>query len=75
MSNAVDILLVDGPHSGVVLCQPKPVPETITHAGATYTTDTYEQIHIAVYDPENIVADIDELIEASGLTPSWDLKP
>jgi hypothetical protein len=74
MSNAVDILLVDGPHNGVVVCQPKPVPATITHEGSTYTTDTYERVHVAYHDPEDIVADIDELIEARKLVASWDLK-
>lgn len=74
MSNAVDILLIDGPHSGVVLCQPKPVPATITHQGATYTTDTHNQVHVAFHDPDEIIADVDEMIAASGLTASWDLK-
>lgn len=74
MSNAVDILLVDGPHNGVVLCQPRPVPAVITHEGVEYTTDTYEQIHVAYYDPEDIIADIDTLIEERSLTPSWDLR-
>lgn len=74
MTNAVDILLVDGPHNGVIVCQPKPVPAVLTHEGSDYTTDTYEGIHVAYHDPENIVADIDDLIEASSLTTSWDLR-
>lgn len=73
MSNFVDILMVDGPFDGMVMCQRKPVPATITHMGSTYTTDTYERIHVAYHDPDNIVANIDTLIEANNLQPSWDL--
>lgn len=29
MSNAVDILLIDGPLSGTMVCQPRPVPMVI----------------------------------------------
>lgn len=73
MSNSVDILLIDGPYSGLILCQPRPVPATITHAGETYTPDTYAGIHVAYYDPGAVVADVDALIAASGLTQAWDL--
>ncbi len=72
MSNMVDILVVGGPHDGVVLCQPRGVPAVIVHEGTSYVHATHERVHVARFDPFDD-SDVDAAVAASGLTPSWDL--
>ncbi len=74
MSKTVDILLIDGPLSGTVVNHSLPVPTALLFNEHMYTLDTHAQVHVAFYDPEDISADVDAMIAASGLTPSWDLK-
>lgn len=77
MSNAVDILMVDGPVAGLVVCQPRPVPSTLEVPAANgmlqYNHKTHKGYHIGTFG-EVSEADADLAIMYSGLTPSWDLK-
>jgi len=74
MSNAVDLIILDGPHTGVMVCQPKPVPATITHEGEEYTTAIHdEQYHVA-YQDEAALDDAEYWIAVHSLQPSWDLR-
>jgi hypothetical protein len=76
MSNAVDILVVGGPHDGIVLCQPRPVPATIVHEGVTYTSTIHDDVYrVFRYDVED-GADVDAAIVAAPITygPAWDLR-
>lgn len=75
MSNMVDILVVGGPHDGVILCQPRGVPATIVHDDATYTSTVHNMVYrIFRFDVED-GADVDAAIAAAGLQPAWDLSP
>lgn len=79
MSNAVDILLVGGAHDGVVVCQPRPVPATITYKDVIYTSVVYNLIYrVAVVGvPDVAVVDVPAIvaaIAANGWQPCWDLR-
>lgn len=75
MTNAVDMVILDGPHTGVMLCQPKPVPATITHGGAEYVTAIYNELFHVAYQDEAAMDDAAYWIAVHSLQPSWDLKP
>jgi hypothetical protein len=74
MSNAVDILLVGGPSDGVVMCQPRPVPTTITHRDTEYTTLVHNQVYRVAYYSLDDVEDVPNAIVAAQFQPAWDLR-
>jgi hypothetical protein len=75
MSNAVDILVVNGPDAGAIVCQERPVPATIPVDTLMYATVAYDNRYwVAVVDAEaDNEAAIEAAIAATGWQPSWDL--
>lgn len=82
MSNAVDILFFGGPHHGMIHCAQRPLTGTYTvpAADGEFVYEHRQHIrmmqryHIAVLagvDPSQ--EDVDELIDARGFNPAWDL--
>lgn len=78
MSNAVDILVCDGPHAGRRYCQSRPVPVAMILEDEdgddwTYYTWAYENRYwIAVVDINDLSA-VAAMIAAHNWQPSWDL--
>lgn len=86
MSNAADILAIDGPMIGTMVCHPLPIPSTVEFPAATasfaythiiFNSPTYgKKFHIATQEPEEIDdAYIDSVIYLSDFTPGWDINP
>lgn len=77
MSNAVDILVCDGALAGLKLCQPRPVPGTITlqttGGELAYSTVAYnDRYWVAVVDADDLSA-VPGMIASNNWQPSWDL--
>lgn len=84
MSNDVDILFVDGDAAGKMVCQPRPVPATLsfptvntptvyTHVDFAHTNGKH--YHIARSDVDTTNEQIEALIAAASFTPGWDINP
>lgn len=76
MSNAVDVLFLDGPKHGIAHCVPRPVPVLIDGYVPTHTVIDGKAYRVAL-PPESEFSDdtIQMNIVASGFTPAWDLNP
>lgn len=83
MSNAVDILLVDGPAFGHMVCVPRPVPAQFTadvngddfmYETAKFYHPTKGWVWIAHHTPDYPVESVAGLIDAAHMERSWDLN-
>ena len=80
MSNDVDILLLDGPSHGFVVCTNRPVPAEITVLDFVYDSRivTEEGLNYRVALAEDSEWSDDTIhmhIRAREWQPSWDLNP
>lgn len=84
MSNDTDILLVDGPREGTIVCTPRPVTTNLvipTFGGQdNYVTrkfwhPTHERWYwIAEYNGPVDDATVEAMITAGSHSPAWDLQ-
>lgn len=78
MSNAVDVLVCDGPCAGLKLCVPRPVPSTLVIGDGLgnvfdYALVAYENRYwVAVVNRVTLTA-VAAAIAAANWQPSWDL--
>ncbi len=86
MSNAVDILFIGGPNHNVMYDVPKPYvssypmdfPSTgiVFYERRSFHHTNGKQYHVAVLLDSGLTdAYIEAMIDAYGMTPSWDLNP
>ena len=76
MSNAVDILFLDGPKHGIVHCVPRPVPAVVDGYAPRQMTIDAKAYRVALAAGSEWSDDtINMHLVASGLTPAWDLNP
>lgn len=77
MSKDTDILLVDGPSAGVVLCAPVPVRQFQYHGDLMYEATKYERdgkFYWIAAQGEITFDTVDALIDAKNFQPAWDLR-
>jgi hypothetical protein len=83
MTNAVDVLMIDGPHHGEVVCMKKPLvryieyPElpTVPYERRVFIGTGNKRYHIAQHpDGASNPSDIEFTIIARNFPPSWDLN-
>lgn len=87
MTNAVDVLLIDGPKHGDVICVKKPftsayigaplqgIADAVTYTRRQFTAASGKRYHIAQYEGGSSgVSDIEFTIIARNFPPSWDLN-
>ncbi len=81
MTNAVDILLVDGPAHARVICAKRPVAasyevDAVQYMHREYTDLDGRMFHVAL-PADSTVGDgyIDGTIFVTSFPPAWDLRP